>query len=92
VLILDLDKDLTLQIPSVSATPSSGLLLDRGPPSRAEIVDSLRTAYEIWTRASVKSHEARKVAAAIRLVLSRAQSSDREMMNQTYSRLSAMFL
>jgi hypothetical protein len=92
VLILYLDKDLTLQIPSVSATPSSGLLLDRGPPSRAEIVDSLRTAYEIWTRASVKSHEARKVAAAIRLVLSRAQSSDREMMNQTYSRLSAMLL
>ena len=92
VLVLDLDKGLTSRVPSVSAAPSSGLRLDQGPPGRAEIVDALRTAFDIWTRASAKSHEARKVAAAIRLVLNRAQSSGNQVMEQTYSRSCPVFL
>jgi hypothetical protein len=85
VLILDLDKDITSPLPFVAETPTSGLQLDQGPPSQAEIIEALRIAHEIWTRASNKSHEARKVAAAVGLVLNKALSSGNQAMDQTHS-------
>ncbi|XPS77820.1 hypothetical protein M3J09_009846 [Ascochyta lentis] len=75
VLILDLDKDLTSPIHPLSVAPTSGLKLDHGPPTRSEIIEALQNAYIIWAKASKRSHEARKVAAAVKLVLSRANSS-----------------
>lgn len=74
VLILDLDADLNSTVPTVPATPTSGLQLDHGPPTRSEIIEALQNAYLIWSKASRRSHEARKVAAAVKLVLNRAKS------------------
>lgn len=85
VLILDLDKDLTSPIPPASATPTSGLQLDHGPPPRSEIIDALQNAYTIWSKASKRSHEARKVAAAVKLILSRANSNAHTAQSQSYS-------
>ena len=75
VLILDLDADLNAPIQETVATPTSGLQLDYGPPTRSEIIEALQNAYKIWSKASRRSHEARKVAAAVRVILNRALSS-----------------
>jgi hypothetical protein len=75
VLILDLDADLNAPIQETVATPTSGLQLDYGPPTRSEIIEALQNAYTIWSKASRRSHEARKVAAAVRVILNRAHSS-----------------
>ncbi|KAF3007741.1 hypothetical protein E8E13_009945 [Curvularia kusanoi] len=72
VLILDLDADLNAPIQPTPEMPTSGLKLDRGPPTRSEIIEALQNAYTIWSKASRRSHEARKVAAAVRLILNRA--------------------
>lgn len=85
VLILDLDKDLTSPIQSTPATPASGLQLDHGPATRAEIIEALQNAYTIWSKASRRSHEARKVAAAVKLVLNRANASTNVGQSQTWS-------
>lgn len=72
VLVLELDAD---PIPPVLQAPESTqseMRLDHAPPTREEIVASLRSAYRIWSRASKRSQEARKVATAVKLVLSRA--------------------
>lgn len=76
VLILDLDEDLTSPPPLNLGGATSGLKLDRGPPSRQQITELLRGAQKIWHKASKRSHEARKVAEAIRLVLSKVDTSD----------------
>jgi hypothetical protein len=70
VLISDLDEDLTSS-PLVYGGATSGLKLDRGPPCREQITKLLRGTQQIWHKASKKSHEARKAAEAIRLVLSK---------------------
>jgi hypothetical protein len=84
VLILDLDKDLTSPTQFTPATPTSGLQLDHDPPTRSEITEALRNAYTIWSKASIRSHEARKVAAAVKLVLARANAH--AVQNQSHSR------
>ncbi|KAH3989120.1 hypothetical protein HBI25_050880 [Parastagonospora nodorum] len=76
VLILDLDEDLTAPSPLTYNGSTSGLRLDRGPPSRQHITERLRGAQRIWKKASKRSHEARKAAEAIRLVLSKADASE----------------
>ncbi|KAH7389642.1 fungal-specific transcription factor domain-containing protein [Phaeosphaeria sp. MPI-PUGE-AT-0046c] len=76
VLILDLDEDLTSPSPLVYEGMTSGLKLDRGPPSRQHVTDLLRGAQKIWQKASERSHEAQKAAEAIRLVLSKMDVSE----------------
>jgi hypothetical protein len=72
VLVLDLDEDLVSPLMPVHGSVSCELRLDRPPPTREEIVAALRSAYQIWNKASKRSQEARKVAAAVKLVLSKA--------------------
>lgn len=86
VLVIDLDADLTSPTRPTPAIPSSGLPLDYGPPTRSAIVESLQNAYTIWMKASERSHEARKVAAAVRLVLSRANSNADTPNSQAWSK------
>ena len=86
VLILDLDRELASPIQQpLPAVPASGLQLDHGPPTRSEIIEALRNAYTIWCKASQRSHEARKVAAAVKLVLNRASSSAQAIQVQPWS-------
>lgn len=85
VLILDLDADLTSPIQPTPVTPTSGLQLDHGPATRSEIIEALQNAYTIWSKASKRSHEARKVAAAVKLVLNRANSSTHVAQTQSRS-------
>ncbi|KAF3032589.1 hypothetical protein E8E12_001956 [Didymella heteroderae] len=84
VLVLDLDAELTSPIQQTPTTPSSGLTLDHGPPTRSEIVEALQNAHTIWMKASKRSHEARKVAAAVRVVLNRANSSTNTPQSQAW--------
>lgn len=86
VLVLDVDADLTAPISQTPPTPSSGLQLDYGPPTRSDIIEVLQNAYTIWMKASKRSHEARKMAAAVRLVLNRASSRTSALQNQTSSK------
>lgn len=77
VLVLDLDQELTSPIlPAPPKMAQSGLQLDRPPPSREQITEILREAQVIWYKASKRSHEARKVAEAIKLVLRKANFHD----------------
>ncbi|KAF1849742.1 uncharacterized protein K460DRAFT_372178 [Cucurbitaria berberidis CBS 394.84] len=73
VLILDLDEELVAPLQSTIEVARSGLQLDRAPPTRKEIIDTLQDAHRIWQKASKRSNEARKVAAAVRLVLRKAE-------------------
>ena len=75
VLVLDLDEDLVSPILSPPASTRSGLPLDRQPPTREEIITALRSAHHIWTKASKRSQEARKVATAVELVLAKVDAS-----------------
>ncbi|KAF1928492.1 uncharacterized protein M421DRAFT_147752 [Didymella exigua CBS 183.55] len=84
VLVLDLDADLTSPIPHMPSTPSSSVQLDHAPPTRSDIIEALQNAHAIWMKASQRSHEARKVAAAVRLVLNRATSSTSAPQSQTW--------
>lgn len=86
VLVLDLDADLSTPTQPTPATPSSGLQLDHGPPAQSEIIEALQNAYIIWSKASRRSHEARKVAAAVKLVLNRAKSSTNIVQDQFRSK------
>lgn len=72
VLIADLDEDLISPIPPSHDQERSGLRLGRAPPTREQIVAALQVALQIWVHASERSNEARKVAAAIRIVLAKA--------------------
>lgn len=91
VLILDLDEDLDSPLPR-SVQPARGeLLLDRDAPTREEIIASLRSAYEIWTKASKKSQEAFKVAAAVKLVLSKSANSEAHVNDSQPSELPGSF-
>jgi hypothetical protein len=78
VLILDLDEDLTSSPLPYDGAAASGLALDRAPPSRQQITELLRETYKIWYKASKKSHEARKAAEAIRLILSKVEISEQQ--------------
>jgi hypothetical protein len=79
VLILDLNGDLTSPLPEIPTSATSGLRLDRSPPSRQETIKLLRGTQEIWYKASKRSHEARKVAEAVRLVLNKANIEDQHL-------------
>ena len=88
VLILDLDEDLIAPLPESTDMRMAGIRnLDSAPPSRNEIVASLRSAYHVWSKASKDSQEARKVAAAVKLVLSRANESKEHASSPSHSKL-----
>ncbi|KAF2260091.1 hypothetical protein CC78DRAFT_502103 [Lojkania enalia] len=73
VLSLDLDRDLT----SPSSPNNSRIVFERfksGQPTRAEIILALTSAYKIWVKSAQKSREAKKVAAAVKLVLRKANA------------------
>ncbi|KAI4610846.1 hypothetical protein J4E80_007875 [Alternaria sp. BMP 0032] len=75
VLVVELDEDLIAPIPPASELMESGVQLDHACPTQEEIIASLRSAYHIWIRASKRSQEARKVATAVKLVLSKVHGS-----------------
>lgn len=88
VLILDLDEDLISPLPAPTGTRVAGIRhLDSAPPSRQEIVASLRSAYRVWLKASKNSQEARKVAAAVKLVLSKADDNEEHSPSPSYGEL-----
>ncbi|KAI8934105.1 hypothetical protein NX059_008867 [Plenodomus lindquistii] len=76
VLVLDLEEDLVAPLPRTQSTPTEGVQLDGQPPSREELVGALRMAYHIWAKASKRSHEARRVAAAAKVVLAKVDAHD----------------
>jgi len=76
ILVSDLDGDLTTGSCSTSELPSSGLYLDREPPTQKQKIDILRRAQKIWYKASKRSHDAHMIAEAITLVLNKANSSE----------------
>jgi hypothetical protein len=75
VLILDLDEGLVSPVLSPPASTRSGLPLDHQPPTQEEIITALRSAHRIWSKASKRSQEARKVATAVELVLAKVGAS-----------------
>ncbi|KAI4666121.1 uncharacterized protein J4E78_003588 [Alternaria triticimaculans] len=75
VLVVELDEGLIAPIPPASEPMESGVQLDHASPTQEEIIASLRSAYHIWIRASKRSQEARKVATAVKLVLSKVHGS-----------------
>jgi hypothetical protein len=78
VLISDLDEDLTSPCTTVYQGVTSGLKLDRGPPSRQQITELLRETQKIWHKASKRSNEAAKAAEAIRLVLNKVDMTEHQ--------------
>jgi hypothetical protein len=72
VLILDLDEDLVSPLRLTHEPAGSEFRLGSAPPMREEIVASLQSAYHIWCKAVNRSQDARRVAAALKLVLSKA--------------------
>jgi hypothetical protein len=72
VLVLDLDEDLISPLRPTYDSAGSEFALDRAPPTREEIVVTLQSAYHIWSKATKRSQDARRVAAAVKLVLSKA--------------------
>jgi hypothetical protein len=85
VLVLELDADLVSPILQAPELIESGMRLDHPPPTREEIVDSLRSACRIWSRASRRSQEARKVATAVKLVLSKVDNSRVQTVDSAHS-------
>jgi hypothetical protein len=75
VLVLDLDEDLGSPLLPPPQSIGSGLPLDREPPAREEVIAALQSAHRIWTKASKRSQEARKVATAVDLVLAKVNIS-----------------
>jgi hypothetical protein len=86
VLVLELDADLVSPVQQAPEPTESGLRLDHAPPTREEIVASLRSAYRIWSRASKRSQEARKVATAVKLVLSKVGDSRAQIADSSNSK------
>jgi hypothetical protein len=86
VLILELEEDLIAPISPSPELMDSGLRLDHAPPTRKEIVASLRSACRIWTRASKRSQEARKVATAVKLVLSKVHDTGVQVADSAQSK------
>lgn len=76
VLVLDLDEDLVSPVVPTGGMGEAGLQIDGPPPPREDIIATLRTAYRIWLKASGRSMEARKVAAAVRIVLAKADTDE----------------
>jgi hypothetical protein len=81
VLAVDLDKDLTTLKPA-SEHPADRVRSRNEEPTRAEIVRALTDTYEIWMHSSQTSREAKKVAAAVRLVLGKA-NADNDLANSS---------
>lgn len=75
IMVSDLDGDLT-NTPSPVVSATSGLNLDRAPPTRKQKMEILRGAQKIWYKASKRSYEARKAAEAITLVLNKTDTDD----------------
>ncbi|KAH7357664.1 fungal-specific transcription factor domain-containing protein [Pyrenochaeta sp. MPI-SDFR-AT-0127] len=88
VLILDLDEDIVCPLPATPEFARSGIRLDRAPPTRQEIVNTLRNAHRIWFAASARSHEARKVAAAVRLVLHKVDMTEEQLTDKLHTNVS----
>ena len=85
VLILDVDEDLVSPLPVPSSRRVAGVChLDSAPPTRQEIVETLRSAYYIWSKASKKSQEARKAAAAVKIVLSKVKETEEHATSPSY--------
>jgi hypothetical protein len=69
ILVLDLDRDL---VNPGTFTDAPRERFHSGQATRAEIIHSLSRVYELWSRLSSTSREARRVAAAVKHVLGKA--------------------
>ncbi|OAL47179.1 hypothetical protein IQ07DRAFT_602601 [Pyrenochaeta sp. DS3sAY3a] len=86
ILILDLDEDLVTPLQGTTEVVNhTGLRLDRPAPTRQEIISVLQDVHEIWSKASKRSNEARRVAAAIRLVLRKANLGSGQLVNDLHT-------
>lgn len=89
VLILDLGEDSVHPVTTTHGVGRSGLRLDCALPTREAIIEALQHAHRIWCKSSKRSHEARKVAAAVRVVLRKAGISEDALthdLNSEFSR------
>lgn len=84
VLILDLDRDTerdttttTTTTPTSPLPPTSDFPTNREPPTRHSIIAALQTSHTTWSRLSKRSHDARRIVAAINVVLRRANALPR---------------
>jgi hypothetical protein len=75
VLLLDLNKDLESPMPDTNGSLPRERFCNK-QPTRAELLASLTSAYEVWHLAVEKSSEAAKVAAAVKLMLLKANSEE----------------
>ncbi|KAF2709371.1 hypothetical protein K504DRAFT_502100 [Pleomassaria siparia CBS 279.74] len=75
VLCLDLDRDLVSPLFVSAENIAHREKFKTGPPTRAEIIESLSISYEIWMRASERSREAQKIIATVDLMLRKANAS-----------------
>ncbi|PVI00613.1 hypothetical protein DM02DRAFT_562708 [Periconia macrospinosa] len=74
VLLLDLNKDIIKPMPFPDPK-AQRIRLEKGQPSRSEVVGALIKANFIWELASEKSREAAKVSTAINLVLGKVNGA-----------------
>ncbi|CAI6337991.1 unnamed protein product [Periconia digitata] len=74
VLLLDLNKDVVKPLPYPDAKLPR-MRMERGQPSRSEVVGALIKANFVWNLASAKSKEAAKVTTAINLVLGKVNAA-----------------
>ena len=72
LLALDLHRDIAEPLPENDIPRER---FKSGRPKRAEIIEMLTRSYDIWSRASAKSREAARVAAAVKYVLRKANVS-----------------
>ncbi|KAF2642458.1 hypothetical protein P280DRAFT_395792 [Massarina eburnea CBS 473.64] len=75
VLLLDVNKDIVSPLQE-SNGPFPRQRFQSGHPSRAELIATLLNSYNVWQLASLRSREAARVAAAVKLVLSKADSTN----------------
>ncbi|EUC41104.1 hypothetical protein COCMIDRAFT_107095 [Bipolaris oryzae ATCC 44560] len=86
VLVIDLDEDLVSALPVVTDGRVTGVShLEAGMPTRKEVVASLRSSYHVWLKASKRSQEAKKVAAAVKLVLSKVGEHENDTHSSPHS-------
>lgn len=81
IVSLDLDKDIASPMALPDETAAGHARFRCGQPTRAEIVEALKNVFAIWVQYSDRSREAKKVAAAVKLVLTKAGALEQDTDN-----------
>jgi hypothetical protein len=72
VLCVDVDRDVSSPLQNNSPMQGERVRFGTNQPTRAEIIETLIRTYHIWLKTSDQSHEAKKAAETITLVLRKA--------------------